>query len=67
VARCRTERPELAGGSHAVACHRADELLPLHVVPHQYRRSPTLERLVNAFRRRTDDTVGAGVDKVPGH
>jgi len=67
VARCRTERPELAGGSHAVACHRADELPPSHVVPHQGRRSQALERLVNAFRRRTDDRLGAGVDSLPGH
>src|SRR5579864_9145677 len=28
VARCETERPELAGGSHATACHSADELPP---------------------------------------
>ena len=67
VARCRTERPELAGGSHAVACHRADDLPPSHVVPRQDRRSQSLGRLVNAFRRRTDDRLGAGVDKPPGY
>jgi len=67
VARCRTERPELAGGAHAVACHRADELPPSHVVPHQDRRSQSLGRLMNAFRRRTDDRLGAGFDKLPGH
>src|SRR5262249_44755998 len=34
VARCETERPELLGGLHATACHRASELPPgANVVP----------------------------------
>ena len=51
VARCRIERPELAGTIHATACHRADELPPADIVPRHQRGSQILEQLVNAFRR----------------
>jgi peptide/nickel transport system ATP-binding protein/oligopeptide transport system ATP-binding protein len=65
VARCQTERPELVGGSHATACHRADELPPAaNVVPRQGVRSQALAQLVNAFRYRADRQSGAGVDTV---
>jgi len=65
VARCETEQPELAGGSHATACHRADELPPAaNVVPHQGRLPPALARLVDAFRHRADRQGGAGVATV---
>jgi oligopeptide/dipeptide ABC transporter ATP-binding protein len=68
VARCETEQPELAGGaggSHAAACHRADELPPAaDVVPHQGRRPQALARLVDAFRHRADRQGGAGVATV---
>jgi oligopeptide/dipeptide ABC transporter ATP-binding protein len=65
VARCETEQPELFGGSHATACHRADELPPAaNVVPHQGRMPPALARLVDAFRHRADRQGGAGVATV---
>jgi oligopeptide/dipeptide ABC transporter ATP-binding protein len=51
IALCQTERPDLTGGSHATACHRADELPPAaNIVPRHGGLSPALERLVNAFR-----------------
>jgi oligopeptide/dipeptide ABC transporter ATP-binding protein len=65
VARCETERPELVGGSHATACHRADELPPAaNVVPRQRGLPPALAQLVNAFRHRADRQGGAGVATV---
>jgi peptide/nickel transport system ATP-binding protein/oligopeptide transport system ATP-binding protein len=65
VARCQTEPPELVGGSHATACHRADELPPAaNVVPRQGGLPPALEQLVNAFRHRADRQGGGGVDTV---
>jgi oligopeptide/dipeptide ABC transporter ATP-binding protein len=65
VARCRTEQPDLVGGAHAAACHRADELPPaVNVVPHQGRLPRALARLVDAFRHRPDRQGGAGVDTV---
>src|SRR5215472_5222081 len=51
IEQCRTVRPELVGNEHATACHRSDELPPANVGLGQWQRSPTLERLVNAFRR----------------
>jgi peptide/nickel transport system ATP-binding protein/oligopeptide transport system ATP-binding protein len=51
IARCRTARPELTGNGHATACHRADELPPAQLGLGEAPRSPSLERLVNAFRR----------------
>jgi len=51
IGHCRTVRPELVGNEHATACHRSDELPPANVGLSQWRRAPTLERLVNAFRR----------------
>ena len=51
IEQCRTVRPELVGNEHATACHRSDELPPPNVGLGQWHRSPTLERLVNAFRR----------------
>ena len=62
VARCRIERPELAGVIHATACHRADELPPADIVPRHEGGSQILEQLMNAFRRRPDGQDGAGVD-----
>src|SRR5262249_36709629 len=65
VARCETERPELVGGSHATACHRASELPPgANVVPRRGGRPPALEQLMNAFRHGADRQGGAGVDTV---
>ena len=65
VARCETEQPELVGGSHATACHRAEELPPAaNVVPHQGRMPQALARLVDAFRHRADRQGGAGVATV---
>jgi oligopeptide/dipeptide ABC transporter ATP-binding protein len=65
VARCETERPELLGGLHATACHRASELPPgANVVPRRGGLPPALEQLMNAFRRGTNRQDGAGVDKV---
>jgi oligopeptide/dipeptide ABC transporter ATP-binding protein len=65
VARCATERPELAGTLHAVACHRAGELPPAaDVVPRTGEIAPALQRLLNAFRHVTDMQAGAGMDKV---
>jgi oligopeptide/dipeptide ABC transporter ATP-binding protein len=65
VARCETERPELVGGSHATACHRADELPPAaNVIPRQRGLPPALAQLVNAFRHRADRQGGAGVATV---
>ena len=65
VARCETERPELVGGSHATACHRASELPPgANVVPRRGGRPPALEQLMNAFRHGTDRQGGVGVDTV---
>jgi len=66
VARCESEQPDLIGGSHATACHRADELPPAaNIVPHQRGRPQVLQQLVNAFRRtETDRQGGSGVDKV---
>jgi peptide/nickel transport system ATP-binding protein/oligopeptide transport system ATP-binding protein len=51
IERCRTVRPELVGNEHATACHRSDELPSPNVGLGRWHRSPTLERLVNAFRR----------------
>ena len=51
IEQCRTVRPELVGNEHATACHRSDELPPPNVGLGRWHRSPTLERLVNAFRR----------------
>jgi oligopeptide/dipeptide ABC transporter ATP-binding protein len=65
VARCRIERPQLAGSSHAVACHRSGELSPsVNVPPSGDDPSPALARLMHAFRNRTDRYVAAGFDKV---
>jgi oligopeptide/dipeptide ABC transporter ATP-binding protein len=64
VARCRTELPNLAGGLHAAACHRADELPAANVVPQQGNLPPVLAQLVNAFRRPADRQGGAGADTV---
>jgi peptide/nickel transport system ATP-binding protein/oligopeptide transport system ATP-binding protein len=64
VARCETERPELVGGSHATACHRASELPGANVVPRRGGRPPALEQLMNAFRHGTDRQGSAGVDTV---
>ena len=51
IAVCQTERPDLTGGSHATACHRADELPPAaNLVPRHSGLSPALGRLVAAFR-----------------
>jgi oligopeptide/dipeptide ABC transporter ATP-binding protein len=51
IAVCQTERPDLAGGLHATACHRADELPPAaNIVPGHGSLPRALERLVNAFR-----------------
>ena len=48
--RCRSERPQLTGGTHATACHRVDELPPAGaIVPREARASPVLERLIGAF------------------
>jgi peptide/nickel transport system ATP-binding protein/oligopeptide transport system ATP-binding protein len=51
IAQCRTVRPELIGDAHATACHRSDELPPAHLGVSEAPRSPSLERLVSAFRR----------------
>src|SRR5262249_46099437 len=65
VARCETERPELVGGSHATACHRASELPPgANVVPRRGAGPPALEQLMNAFRHGTDRQGGVDVDTV---
>jgi oligopeptide/dipeptide ABC transporter ATP-binding protein len=50
IGHCRTVRPELVGSVHAAACHRSDELPPANLGVNQGERSPSLERLVNAFR-----------------
>ena len=51
IARCMTEPPELTGGLHATACHRADELPPAaNLIPRHAGLPPTLGRLVAAFR-----------------
>jgi peptide/nickel transport system ATP-binding protein/oligopeptide transport system ATP-binding protein len=65
VGRCYVESPELIGGSHAAACHRADELPPAaDVIPHQGGLPPVLEQLVSAFRHGADRQEGASVDTV---
>jgi oligopeptide/dipeptide ABC transporter ATP-binding protein len=52
IAVCEAERPELIGGSHATACHRADELPPAaNILPRQGAPPQVLEQLMNAFRR----------------
>src|SRR5262245_58486375 len=51
IARCATERPDLVGGAHTTACHRADELPPAaSIIPRQRGRPRLLEQLVDAFR-----------------
>jgi oligopeptide/dipeptide ABC transporter ATP-binding protein len=62
IARCRIQQPELVGDMHATACHRTDELPPAAIVRRQAAPSRTLEQLVNAFRRRSDEQNGARVD-----
>jgi peptide/nickel transport system ATP-binding protein/oligopeptide transport system ATP-binding protein len=53
VERCHIEEPMLIGGSHAAACHRADELpRAANLVPRQGSLPRGLEQLVNAFRHR---------------
>jgi oligopeptide/dipeptide ABC transporter ATP-binding protein len=63
IARCQTERPELLGGGHAAACHRAGELPPAaNVIPQQSGNlPPQLARLVNAFRHGKHRQGGAEV------
>jgi peptide/nickel transport system ATP-binding protein/oligopeptide transport system ATP-binding protein len=51
IAHCRTVCPELVGHAHATACHRADELPPANIGLSEAVRSPSLERLLSAFRR----------------
>jgi len=65
VARCRVERPALiAKGDHATACHRWEELTPVAAVPADEGRSPSLERLIEAFARPADVRDDPGVDTV---
>jgi oligopeptide/dipeptide ABC transporter ATP-binding protein len=65
IDRCRVERPELRdAGGHATACHRWEELPPVHVVPAGEGRSPELARLIEAFARPMDVQVASGVDTV---
>jgi len=65
IARCESEQPELIGAPHATACHRVEELPPAaSLIPREGDRAPSLERLVNAFRRRPDGQGSAGLDKV---
>ncbi len=65
IARCETERPALSGGPHAAACHRAHELpSAADIVPREGRFSPHLERLVNAFRHKSDGQSGLRDDNV---
>ena len=63
IERCRVERPSLAENSgHATACHRWGELGPAAAVVPEGRRSPTLEKLVALFARRSEARDGG----VPG-
>jgi peptide/nickel transport system ATP-binding protein/oligopeptide transport system ATP-binding protein len=63
--RCETERPQLIGGSHAVACHRSGELPPASdVLPRDGGVAPVLERLIDAFRHGRDGQGGGGVDTI---
>jgi oligopeptide/dipeptide ABC transporter ATP-binding protein len=65
IDRCRVERPELRdAGGHATACHRWEELPPVHVVPAGEGRSPALARLIEAFARPMDVQAAPGVDTV---
>jgi oligopeptide/dipeptide ABC transporter ATP-binding protein len=65
IDRCRIERPALLDtGDHATACHRWQELPPAAVLPADGGRSPTLDRLIDAFARPTDVRDGAGVGTV---
>jgi oligopeptide/dipeptide ABC transporter ATP-binding protein len=65
IDRCRVERPELRdAGGHATACHRWEELPPVHVVPAGEGRSPELARLIEAFARPMDVHAAPGVDTV---
>jgi oligopeptide/dipeptide ABC transporter ATP-binding protein len=65
IDRCRVERPELRDAEgHATACHRWEELPPVHVVPAGEGRSPELARLIEAFARPMDVQAAPGVDTV---
>jgi peptide/nickel transport system ATP-binding protein/oligopeptide transport system ATP-binding protein len=65
IARCQTERPELAGSVHKAACHRVGELPPAaSLLPRQSNIPPTLKRLVEAFRHGSDRQGGVSFDKV---
>jgi oligopeptide/dipeptide ABC transporter ATP-binding protein len=58
IDRCRSERPQLEGGGHAVACHRWRELPPAgDIVPREAAADRSLERLIAAFAR-TPETAG---------
>jgi oligopeptide/dipeptide ABC transporter ATP-binding protein len=65
LARCGTERPELVGGSHAIACHRSGEVAqPLNVLPSRGDPSPALARLMHAFRNRNSrQSTGTEMDR----
>jgi len=62
VERCRIEQPLLKSDAigHATACHRVDELAPAEPI-HGSHYSPSLERLMAAFRRDVEVRPDAGV------
>jgi oligopeptide/dipeptide ABC transporter ATP-binding protein len=64
IERCRVEPPELLADSagHATACHRVAELPTADaIIPGNGAFSPSLERLVAAFRGPPEAIAGAGV------
>jgi oligopeptide/dipeptide ABC transporter ATP-binding protein len=67
IERCRVEPPQLLGDAsgHLTACHRTAELPPPEaIIPVDGAFSPSLERLVAAFSRRTEVSGSSGVDRV---
>jgi peptide/nickel transport system ATP-binding protein/oligopeptide transport system ATP-binding protein len=65
VERCRIERPALLSDAagHATACHRVDELPPPDLsLSADSHFSPTLEKLVAAFKR-PEAVAASGVDQ----
>jgi oligopeptide/dipeptide ABC transporter ATP-binding protein len=64
IERCRIERPQLIANNagHATACHRTAELPPPDVLATDGGFSPTLERLVAAFRGKAEAAAASGVD-----
>src|SRR5580700_5436215 len=63
VDRCRIEAPQLLSDAtgHSTACHRTAELPPPDALVPADGLSPSLERLVAAFREQREGTASSGV------